>query len=243
MSQAVTVSRFMHAEAVKFERSHTRVYLALILDVLHNHNGVRPATYTADLLAVAPNVLWGKFLQVVKPALNSKHKETLASFAANGKGLDEAQAWFENQAKLAAYTLSLEDMNNFFSERPSTKAQREQAAKDNKDALTDKAASVLTQAIQETARKGAADSVSAARSVAAQVEAESVAPTVFAFPTPDHALVGDLLADTIAQVTIASVGESFAVHGLDALNDEQMLALFDAVSAKLHAAHEEAQAA
>ena len=55
-------------------------------------------------------------------------------------------------------------------------------------------------------------------------------------------MVGDLIADTLVSVVIASKGEAFAVHGIDALTEAQTLALYEAVVARLKAQHEAKQA-
>lgn len=111
----VPASAFITREVVAFERSHTRLYLAILLDVIHSHKAVAPRGYPAMLATLAPNLRdLPKYCTVIKPAMASKHAQTLKEFPATAQGLGDAVKWYTNQAKLGGYTLSHADMVSFF---------------------------------------------------------------------------------------------------------------------------------
>lgn len=131
-SAPATASRFIAGEVVKFSRSHTRLYMALILDVIHTHGAVVPAGYAATLTALAPHItMFAKYVTIIKPALASKHAAALKDFPATVDGVSKCVTWFENQARLTGHTLSLEDSKEFFKGNLSIKAQQEALSEAN----------------------------------------------------------------------------------------------------------------
>jgi len=128
----VAASKFVAGEVGRFSRSHTRLYMALILDVIHTHNAVVPAGYATMLTACAPHItMFAKYVSVIKPALASKHAATIKEFRATVDGVSDAVKWYENQARLTGHTLSLEDMKEFFRDNLPLKAQAEAVAQAN----------------------------------------------------------------------------------------------------------------
>lgn len=242
----VPASRFISAEVNKFTRSHTRVYLALILDVIHAHNAVKPAGYAAMLTELAPHcTMWAKYCTVIAPALAGVHATTLAEFPATVDGLTKAVAWYENQAKKADYSLSLEDMVRFMKGQWSVKAQREQA-KQASDQLTATAVAARAAAgVAETARKTAADTDSNIGRTLAQVDAEQSTPRtplalVQGTVTPGPVLGQEWQAH---MVVVHTNGDAVKVTGLDTLSPEHLCGMMESINAFMLAAMEATAAA
>lgn len=137
-TMVVPASAFITREVVAFERSHTRLYLAILLDVIHSHKAVAPRGYPAMLATLAPNLRdLPKYCTVIKPAMASKHAQTLKEFPATAQGLNDAVKWYTNQASIGGYTLSHADMVSFFKGSISAKAKAAilSAANEQKQAL------------------------------------------------------------------------------------------------------------
>lgn len=233
----VAPSKFIAMETGKFERSHTRIYLALILDVIHGHKGETPKGYAAMLAEVAPHVtMWPKYCTVIKHAASGTHRAMLDTFPATSTGLTDAVKWYENQASLADYTLSLEDMVRFMSGKWSVKAQRDQA-KLASDTLSAQAAEQRASAgIEETARRAAADKASNARSVQAQTEAEEahtkpltlVQGTVTPGPVLGEGWISHM-------VTVHDKAGDIIVNGIENMSPETLLGMVDYINDFLRA--------
>lgn len=252
MSEAQTLSvpasRFISAEVSKFARSHTRVYLALILDVIHAHKAEKPAGYAAMLTEIAPHCnMWAKYCTVIAPALAGVHAATLAEFPATADGLNKAVAWYENQAKKADYSLSLEDMVRFMKGQWSVKAQREQA-KQESDKITAKAVSErAAQATAETQRKQAAQTDSNIGRELAQVDAEQSTPHTPLSLVSSTVQPGPVLGEgwQSHMIVVHTKGDSEAVKvtGLESLSAENLCSMMEQINAFMLASLEAQQKA
>lgn len=237
-STPTLASRFISNEVSKFSRSHTRLYLALILDVIHAHAAIQPKGYASMLETLAPHMpMLPKYCTVINPALASTHAQTLSSFPATNDGLSKAVAWLENQSSLQGYTLSLEDTKRFFQGKWSVKAQA-QAAKDAADTLQAertaaaalKASENEAKAVQETNESNAREEGSNKRSKAIQSKLESV---ITMTPRPagtDVApLAGPVLHDgwQTTMICVHEKGDSVKLTGLDTLSAEAIMSMME----------------
>lgn len=231
-AQTLTVpaSRFIAAEVNKFSRSHTRVYLALILDVIHAHNAVKPAGYAAMLTELAPQCnMWAKYCTVIAPALAGVHATTLAEFPATVDGLTKAVAWYENQAKKADYSLSLEDMVRFFKGQWSVKAQRDQAKQESDKITATAVAARAAAAVAETARRAAADTDHNIGRTLAQVDAEQSTPRTPLALVSGSVTPGPVLGEgwQSHMVIVHTKGDDVRITGLDTLSPEHLLSMME----------------
>lgn len=247
-------TRFISNEVAKFARSNTRIYLALILDVIHGHAAVQPRGYAAMLTALAPHLsMLPKYCTVINPALRSKHAEELASFPATVDGLSKAVAWYENQSDKAGYSLSLEDMVRYFKGEWSVKAQAQAKADAMRLAQTtdvQAAADAATKREEEGAAQATAkasrEAASHQRSKDTQSALEALTPDT---PEDQHVsnVVSMIGAPVLSEgwnssmVVVHTKGEDVKITGLDSLSDEGSLALFEALSALITARVEAAQ--
>lgn len=224
---------FIAREIGRFARSHSALYCALILDVIHTHGGTQPRGYPASVQLVAPDLpCIGKYCTVINPALSSPHLSTLATFPATADGVSAAVKWLENQTKLAGYTLSLEDIIRFFKGKWSTAAQRAadaEAAKHIQEKRTQSAIESTTQrAVKEAHAK-------------AHREAEQdILSTIVTLPqrgesAPHTTAPGPVVgADWVAHsVTVSTKGDELTITGLDSLSPEHLCKMMEQINERL----------
>lgn len=225
-----SASKFIKSEGAKLARSHTRLYLALILDVIQNHKGTAPRGYPAAVAEAVPELgsMVSKYCTIISPAIASAHLEVLCAFPATASGLDEAVQWFSNQSRLAGYTLSLEDSVRFFKGKWSVKAQKEQEA----HAASLIANKRVADAVEETSRKQEADDASNKRGKAIQTKLADIVQlhdnkTGPAKPLEQGPIVGEekdtptgdnTIVTNVVTIQHNTLADTITITGLDSMD-------------------------
>ena len=240
----IQASKFVTTQAGKLVKSKTRFYLALVLDVIHNHGGIYPRGYPASVALVCPTLdtVIAKYCTIIKPAISGTHALHLATFAPTEQGLDQATEWLTNQSKLGGYSMSLEDSVRFF--KGAWSVQQEKAQKDADQQARQAAAitAVAAAAAERTANGAHAATLKDATTAlvnAAHKEEQSILSTLHApsvFPPlkdvePAVATLGGDQHTTLLYVTEKADGVVL-LGGLDTLSLETICALADTITAQ-----------